>query len=121
MGDKQFRFQDLEIWNRAAGVSGMLFKLTDSLEGRKLFRFAEQLRGATLSIMNNIAEGSGSVSDADFASFLNFARRSVFEVVNMLVLLKRDGYLGEADVSGLLNELEEQSMRILAFHRRLKP
>jgi four helix bundle protein len=86
-----------------------------------LFRFAVQLRGATLSITNNIAEGSGSVSDADFASFLNLARRSVFEVANMLVLLKRDDYLGEADVSGLPSELEEQSKMILAFHRRLKP
>ena len=85
-----------------------------------MFRFAGQLRGATLSITNNIAEGSGSVSDADFASFLNFARRSVFEVANMLMLLKRDGYLGEADVTGLLNELEEQSKMILAFRRRLK-
>ncbi|MFA6543594.1 MAG: four helix bundle protein [Limisphaerales bacterium] len=121
MRDKQFRFQDLEIWNRGAAVSGQLFKLADDLETRKLFRFAEQLRGATLSITNNIAEGSGSNSDADFASFLNFARRSVFEVANMLLLFKREGYLGTMDVTGLLNELEEQSKMILAFRRRLKP
>lgn len=102
-------------------VSGRLFKLADELDARKLFRFAEQLRGATLSITNNIAEGSGSASDADFASFLNYARRSVFEVANMLMLFKREGYLGATDVAGLLNELEEQSKMILAFRRRLKP
>jgi len=53
--EKQFRFQDLEIWRRGAKISGKLFQLADELEKRRLFRFAEQLRGATLSITNNIA------------------------------------------------------------------
>ena len=53
MSEKQFRFQDLEIWNRGAAVSG-LFKLAVGLENRRLFLFAEQLRGAILSISNNI-------------------------------------------------------------------
>lgn len=121
MREKQFRFEDLEIWRRGAAVSGSLFKLADDLEKRKLFRFAEQLRGATLSITNNIAEGSGSGSDADFASFLNYARRSVFEVANMLILFKREGYLRQIDFTGQLGELEEESKMILAFRRRLKP
>jgi four helix bundle protein len=55
MNDKQFRFQDMEIWKRAAEFSPALFTLADQLETRRLFRFAEQLRGATLSITNNIA------------------------------------------------------------------
>ena len=55
MSEKQFRFQDLEIWQRGATVSSRLFRLADALEQRRLFRFAEQLRGATLSITNNIA------------------------------------------------------------------
>ena len=53
MSDKQFRFQDLEIWKRGAGISGKLFQLADELERRRLFRFAEQLRGSSLSITNN--------------------------------------------------------------------
>lgn len=91
MAEKQFRFQDLEIWKRAAAISGKLFRLADELERRKLFRFAEQLRAATLSMTNNIAEGSGSASDVDFANFLNMARRSVFEVANILMLLGSEG------------------------------
>ena len=65
MNDKQFRFQDLEIWKRVATFSPQLFQLADQLEERRLFRFAEQRRAATLSITNNIAEGSGIVSDID--------------------------------------------------------
>lgn len=55
MSEAQFRFQQLEIWKRGASISSELFRLADALEERKMFRFAEQLRGATLSITNNIA------------------------------------------------------------------
>ena len=93
MDAKQFRFEDLEIWCRGAALSGRLSRLADELEKRHLFRFAEQLRAAVLTITNNIAEGSGSVSDAQFAQFLNIARRSVFEVANMLKIFSREGYV----------------------------
>jgi four helix bundle protein len=101
-------------------LSGRLFLLAERLDDRRFFRFAEQLRAATLSITNNIAEGSGSVSDTDFANFLNTARRSVFEVANMLLLLSRQKYLTSADVELLLNDLAEQSRMIQAFPRSLK-
>ena len=120
MGEKQFRFQDLEIWRRAAEIGSKVFRLADELEKRHLFRFSEQLRGAGLSVTNNIAEGSGSVSDTDFANFLNTARRSVFEVANILMLLSKDGYISRDEALPLLSELEEESRMILAFRRNLK-
>ena len=120
MNGKQFRFQDMTIWQRGAAISSPLFEYADKLEKMRLYRFAEQLRGATLSITNNIAEGSGSLSDGDFANFLNMARRSLFEVANILVLLAREKYLHAEDVEALLADLEEQSRMILAFRRTLK-
>ena len=118
--EKQFRFQDFEIWKRGAQIGSNLFRMADELEKRHLFRFAEQLRGASLSITNNIAEGSGSASDSDFANFLNMSRRSVFEVANILMLLSKDGYLKNEEVQPLLSDLEEESRMILAFRRTLK-
>ena len=44
MSEKQFRFQDLEIWQRGAAVSGKLLRLADDLEQRRLtcIRIANQ-------------------------------------------------------------------------------
>lgn len=120
MGEKHFRFQDFEIWKKGAAISDQLFQLADGWEDKRLFRFAEQLRGATLSITNNIAEGSGSVSNSDFANFLNIARRSVFEVANILILLARQGRTDSVKVEPLLKELEEESRMILAFRGNLR-
>ena len=118
--EKQFRFQDFEIWKKGAVISGPLFDLADELDKKRFYRFAEQLRAATLSITNNIAEGSGSLSDTDFANFLNIARRSVFEVANILILLAKDRGLDSSRIEPLLKELEEESRMILAFRRTLK-
>jgi four helix bundle protein len=120
MNDKQFRFQDLQVWKHAAAFSPQFFQLADQLETRRLFRFAEQLRAAVLSITNNIAEGSGSLSNVDFANFLNTSRRSTFEVANVLLLLGNNGYLKGADLAGLLGVLEEESRMLLAFIRTLR-
>lgn len=120
MSEKQFRFQDFEIWKKGASLSGPLFEIAEELDTKRFFRFAEQLRGATMSITNNIAEESGSLSDADFANFLNMARRSVFEVANILILLRQHGRINSTDVESLLQELEQESRMILAFRYILK-
>ncbi len=119
MKEKQFRFQDLEVWKHAATLSAEVFRLADQLERRRLFRFAEQLRAATLSITNNIAEGSGSVSKADLANFLNMARRSTFEVANILFLLGRNAYLQRVDEAKIVSGLEQESRMLLGFIRML--
>ena len=54
-----FRFEGMDIWKKAIKITDKLFDIADKLIERNLFRFAEQLRGASLSITNNIAEGSG--------------------------------------------------------------
>jgi four helix bundle protein len=81
-----FRFERLEVWQRAADVVSPLGVVADCLTEQRFYRYAEQLRGAALSISNNIAEGSGSNSTSDFRNFLNVAHRSAFECANMLVV-----------------------------------
>lgn len=88
MGAK-FRFQDLKIWQLAIEITDDLLDIADELEKKKFFRFADQLRGASMSMSNNIAEGSGSTSKMDFNKFLNYVRRSTFENANILILLNR--------------------------------
>jgi four helix bundle protein len=95
-----------------------VFEIADFMENRKKFRFSEQLRAAMLSVSNNMAEGSGSASDADFAHFLNIARRSIFEVANMLIVLHRNGILAERP-SAILSELVELSKMTFAYRKRL--
>ena len=42
----KFRFQDLKIWQLSIEIADELFDIGDGLEEKRLYRFAEQLRGA---------------------------------------------------------------------------
>lgn len=114
-----FRFETLEVWKLAVEVAESIFDIADELENKKLFRFAEQLRGAALSISNNIAEGSGSTSRREFAQFLNIARRSTFENANMIIIFTRRGLILEKCKDDILSRLDLLCRKILSFQRTL--
>ena len=115
-----FRFEELDVWKRSVEVVSWLFDLADGIEALKLFRFAEQLRGAALSIPNNISEGSGSTSRLEFVQFLNFARRSAFECANMLIIFEKRGLVSLQGRQELLKELDELCRMITSFSRSLR-
>jgi hypothetical protein len=54
----KFRFEDLQIWQSACALGYRLDAIADEMEKQGRRRYAEQLRGAALSVSNNIAEGS---------------------------------------------------------------
>lgn len=114
-----FRFENLEIWKRSIEVTDKIFEVSDLIESHHHFRFADQLRGAVLSISNNIAEGSGSLFKKEFSQFLNYSHRSIFESVNMLIIACRRKYIDEKLKSSLINELEEISKMVSAFSSTL--
>ena len=115
-----FRFENLKIWQDAIVLSDDLFDIADKAESEKLFRFAEQLRGAALSISNNIAEGSGFFSDKEFAYFLNIARRSVFECANILIIFHRRNLVTINVKSDLFIRLDFLSRKITNFRKSQK-
>ena len=116
----KFRFQDLKIWQSAIDIGSDLFDLAEMLDGKRLFKFAEQLRAAGLSMSNNIAEGSGSSSKKEFAQFLNIARRSTFENANILIVLHRRQLISNEKLERLLDELDHLCRQITNFQKSLK-
>ena len=116
----KFRFQDLKIWQLAIQIADELFDIADRLEERKLYRFADQLRGAGMSMSNNIAEGSGSFSKREFIQFLNMARRSTFENANILIILERRQLVTKDLLERLFNQLDSLCRQITGFQNSLK-
>lgn len=114
-----FRFQKLEIWQIAIEIADRLFDIADDLERRKLFRFADQLRGAGMSMSNNIAEGSGSGFKKVFNRYLDDARNSAFENANIVILLYRRKLIGEKEMEDILEELDKFCRKTTNFRRSL--
>jgi four helix bundle protein len=115
----KFRFQDLKIWQLAIQIADELFDIADELEEKKLYRFAEQLRGAGMSMSNNIAEGSGSSSKKEFKQYLNMARRSTFENANILILLQKRNLISNERLDVFLTYLDRLCRQITNFQGSL--
>jgi four helix bundle protein len=114
-----WRFEDLQIWNSACDLAVHFHSIADGLDRRRLYRYAEQLRAAGLSLPNNIAEGSGSTHKQEFIQFLNIARRSLFEDASMLLVFERLELLKESETDQLLWDCDTLSRGITNFSRSL--
>ena len=114
-----FRFEELDIWKEGIKVTKPLLVLANELEDKHLYRFAEQLRAAAMSITNNIAEGSASFSDKEFAQYLNISRRSLFECYNILVILKESDIIDKEVLLDHKEKLDHLSRKITNFRKSL--
>ena len=116
-----FRFEDLEIWQLARTLAVKLHRLAEDLDRKRLYRCAEQLRAAGLSLTNNIAEGSGSTHQQEFKLYLNIARRSLFEDTSMLMVCESLGLSNRAEIDEILGDCDILSRKISNFSRSLRP
>jgi four helix bundle protein len=77
------KFEDLVIWQESRVLVVDIYNMMRSL---KDYGFKDQIQRATVSIMNNISEGSESGSDAICIRYLKIAKGSCAEVRSMLYI-----------------------------------
>ena len=111
------KFEDLIIWQEAKSLTIIIYKLFgDSRD----FGFKDQIQRASVSIMNNIAEGFERSSDKDFARFLFIAKASAGEVRSMLYLASELKYIDIDKSQELINQARKLSGSIGNFIKYLK-
>ncbi|MCB9361312.1 MAG: four helix bundle protein [Flavobacteriales bacterium] len=104
------RFEDIIAWQKAKQLTILIYK---DFENSKDFGYKNQIQRATVSIMNNIAEGFERQSNKEFRQFLYIAKGSCGEVRSMLHLAKELKKLSE-DSFKEKYELTEEISKILS-------
>ena len=77
----------------------------------------EQWKRSSLSILLNLAEGAGRMSEQDKKNFFTIARGSVYESVAILTLLKDLQVIPEKEFEELYMGYESCSKMLLAMYR----
>lgn len=80
-------FEELDCWKSARKLTNIIFDICENPKLKYQFRLKEQLSSASISVMNNIAEGFGRFSRLEFIRFLNIAAGSCAEVGSMSYIL----------------------------------
>jgi four helix bundle protein len=77
-------FEQLPVWQAAQDLALRIFAFTDRRELKNSGDLRDQLRRASLSVSNNIAEGFERGSTSELLMFIYIARGSAGEVRSML-------------------------------------
>lgn len=78
------RFEEIKGWQEARDLTQKIYGLTMQGAFSHDFKLVDQVRGASTSIMANIAEGFDCESKLEQSRFLGYARRSAVEVQSLL-------------------------------------
>jgi four helix bundle protein len=110
------QFEDILAWQKAKIMTLRIYSLFKNI---KDFSFRDQICRASVSIMNNIAEGFERRSDSEFKHFLYVAKGSCGEVRSMLYLASELKYIKVEEYSILLSSSKEISKIISGLIKTL--
>ena len=114
---KYKRFEDLPVWQTAIELAAGVYKLTKDRFFTQPGDLRSQLRRASLSVSNNIAEGFERGTTAELLAFLYISRGSCGEVCSMLIFTERlsEAELQKSQISDLKSLAESCSRQIRAW------
>lgn len=102
-------FEDLDIWKESKTLSVQVYSI---FKNHTDFGFRDQIQRASISVMNNTAEGFERKSDKEFIRFLKIAKGSSGEVRSMLWIAIEIDYLNEDIAKDMIEKYYALSSKI---------
>jgi four helix bundle protein len=109
------KFEDLEIWQEARKLAKEVFILSKETNLKTDFRFKEQIKASSGSVMDNIAEGFERDGNLEFRQLLSIAKGSAGETRSQIYRLYDSEYISEEQFKDLKNKYENLSGKIKNF------
>lgn len=111
------RFQELICWQKAFDLSNTIYEATIHMRD---FGLRDQLRRASISTMNNIAEGFGKIHRKEMGRYLEYTTASCLEIESMTYLLERQQILNVDIILSIRNKAIECYKVTAGFSKSLK-
>ncbi|GAB4043042.1 four helix bundle protein [Spirosoma litoris] len=114
-------FEDLNCWQKARTLDNNIYQLTLKHSIARDFRLIDQWRGASGSIMDNIAEGFERDGNKEFINFLSIAKGSAGEVRSQTYRALDRNYISQEEFNGIYAQCIEISnllQRFMAYLRQ---
>ena len=114
------RFEDIKAWQEARVLVKIIYDVTKSNKDfTGDYKFREQIQGASVSTMSNIAEGFSRRTTKEFIQFLFIAKGSVAEAQSQLYVALDQSYINEEKFDELYSKSDEVARLISGFIRYL--
>ena len=114
------KFEDLEIWQEARVLCKRVFEITLLDPFCHDFKFRDQIRSSSGSVMDNIAEGFEREGNKEFVQFLSVAKGSCGEVRSQSYRSFDYQYINQDTLDDLINQTTNLSKKISSLMIYLK-
>lgn len=114
------RFEDIIGWQEARKLVKDVYQITNKGDFSKDFGMRDQIQRAAVSVMTNIAEGFDCDSQAEFARFLGYSRRSAVEIQSLLYAALDIGYINKTTFDTQYQQAEKAKALIGGLKTSLK-
>jgi four helix bundle protein len=111
-------FEDLPVYQKAKDLCINIYKFENEIY-RKDFGFKDQIQRASISVLNNIAEGFERGSDKDFIKFLYYSKGSVGEIRSLLNIAVELNYIDKNNYELLKKNCIDISQQLANFIKYL--
>jgi four helix bundle protein len=109
------KFEDLEIWQLSRKLYNKISRLAEKLKKNHDYRFAEQIKSAAGSIMDNIAEGFERNNRLEFLNALGISKGECGELKSQEYRCLDDKYIDEVEFSDLYEHTDKLTKKIASF------
>ena len=121
IGDIEFGYEKLLIWQRSLEWADRILAIAENIETeRKHYRLIEQIESSCTSVPMNIAEGKGRFSKKEFVHFLYIARGSLYETMTLLEIFLKRQWVSQEDFISVKNETREIAKMLNGFINSIK-
>jgi four helix bundle protein len=110
-------FEKLQTWHIAKDFAKNVYEVTKLFPAVEQYGLTSQVRRASVSVMSNIAEGSGRTSKKDQAHFSQLSYSSLMEAACQLQLAQEMGFLERERYEELRRYIVELSIKLNALRR----
>ena len=101
MENKNFSFEDLDVYQTARILVRDVYRLQQKFPNCETYALGDQIRRSASSVTSNIAEGSGRNSFKEKSHFIEIAYGSLMEAFSQLQIAQDLGYLTEQDIDAI--------------------
>ncbi len=120
MAIKKFRFLEWQVYQDAQELFSFILNVVEKLPKKYRYELGSQLVRSNFSVVLNIAEGSGKISDAELNRFLDIALGSAYETLAASDTLIRNKLISQKDFEFIQQEVSGICDQLGGFKRKIK-
>ena len=116
---RKFRFLEWKVYKDSKELLVLLLEIVKRLPKEYRFELGSQIIRSGLSVILNIAEGSGKDTDKELNRYFNISLGSLSETLAAVDVLKDNGFITEEEFDKLFKRIEEISNQLGGFKKKL--